>query len=38
MYPFFGWAVAPIAWNALAVFTFALLWWDLTAAARRGVD
>ena len=38
MHPFFGWAVAPIAWNALAVFTFALLWWDLTAAARRGVD
>ena len=38
LHPFFGWLVAPIAWNALAVFTFALLWWDLTVAARRGVD
>jgi hypothetical protein len=37
-FPIGGWVVAPIAWNALAVFTFALLWWDLTVAARRGAD
>jgi hypothetical protein len=36
--PIAGWTIAPIAWNALAVFTFALLWWDLTVAARRGSD
>jgi hypothetical protein len=37
-FPIGGWVIAPIAWNALAVFTFALLWWDLTVAARRGLD
>lgn len=37
MFPFFGWTMAPIAWNALAVLTFAALWWDLSVAQRRGL-